>query len=295
MKFVEKVSGWLIALGLAVAVLLAFNYLDVFIMTGFKMAGYNTSVYRGLVSGTAAAVNAVVFGLIFLICKKLKRPLLKVNKISFKEAVLVLILTLGMLGFVFTFIIISDKISDYIKSLSEQMEQYKQSVDRYSNVKQEVVPLWDSLLYLVSLCFIVPLEEEFIFRGAIFGILKMKMRPAAALVITAAIFGIMHRVSIHTAYALVCGIILTACYHYTENIFASVAMHSIFNILGSGLGELLKLEKLGIPAAVRNEVISDINIICILCMVPGALAFLGLRHYSKKRLKVKAESVAVSE
>lgn len=295
MKFVEKVSGWLIALGLAVAVLLAFNYLDVFIMTGFKMAGYNTAVYRGLVSGTAAAVNAVVFGLIFFICKKLKRPLLKVNKISFKEAVLVLILTLGMLGFVFTFIIISDKISDYIKSLSEQMEQYKQSVDRYSNVKQEVVPLWDSLLYLVSLCFIVPLEEEFIFRGAIFGILKMKMRPAAALVITAAIFGIMHRVSIHTAYALVCGIILTACYHYTENIFASVAMHSIFNILGSGLGELLKLEKLGIPASVRNEVISDINIICILCMVPGALAFLGLRHYSKKRLKVKAESVAVSE
>ena len=295
MKFVEKVSGWLIALGLAVAVLLAFNYLDVFIMTGFKMAGYNTSVYRGLVSGTAAAVNAVVFGLIFLICKKLKRPLLKVNKISFKEAVLVLILTLGMLGFVFTFIIISDKISDYIKSLSEQMEQYKQSVDRYSNVKQEVVPLWDSLLYLVSLCFIVPLEEEFIFRGAIFGILKMKMRPAAALVITAAIFGIMHRVSIHTAYALVCGIILTACYHYTENIFASVAMHSIFNILGSGLGELLKLEKLGIPAAVRNEVVSDINIICILFMIPGALAFLGLRHYSKKRLKVKAERVAVSE
>ena len=295
MKFVEKVSGWLIALGLAVAVLLAFNYLDVFIMTGFKMAGYNTAVYRGLVSGTAAAVNAVVFGLIFFICKKLKRPLLKVNKISFKEAVLVLILTLGMLGFVFTFIIISDKISDYIKSLSEQMEQYKQSVDRYSNVKQEVVPLWDSLLYLVSLCFIVPLEEEFIFRGAIFGILKMKMRPAAALVITAAIFGIMHRVSIHTAYALVCGIILTACYHYTENIFASIAMHSIFNILGSGLGELLKLEKLGIPASVRNEVISDINIICILCMVPGALAFLGLRHYSKKRLKVKAESVAVSE
>ena len=295
MKFVEKVSGWLIALGLAVAVLLAFNYLDVFIMTGFKMAGYNTAVYRGLVSGTAAAVNAVVFGLIFFICKKLKRPLLKVNKISFKEAVLVLILTLGMLGFVFTFIIISDKISDYIKSLSEQMEQYKQSVDRYSNVKQEVVPLWDSLLYLVSLCFIVPLEEEFIFRGAIFGILKMKMRPAAALVITAAIFGIMHRVSIHTAYALVCGIILTACYHYTENIFASIAMHSIFNILGSGLGELLKLEKLGIPASVRNEVISDINIICILCMVPGALAFLGLRHYSKKRLKQKAESVAVSE
>ena len=295
MKFVEKASGWLIALGLAVAVLLAFNYLDVFIMTGFKMAGYNTKIYRGLISATAAAINAAVFGLGFLICKKLKRPVLKINKVSFTEAVLVLVLTLGMLGFVFTFIIVSDKISEYVKSLSEQMEQYKESVNRYSSVKQEEVPLWDSLLYLVSLCFIVPLEEELIFRGAIFGILRMKMRPVAAMLITATIFGIMHRVSIHTAYALVCGIILTACYHYTDNIFASVAMHSIFNILGSGLGELLKLEKLGVPAAVRSKVISNINIICILAMIPGALAFLALRHFSKKRLKNKSESVAVSE
>lgn len=295
MKFVEKASGWLIALGLAVAVVLVFNYLDVFILTGFKLAGCNTSVYRGLFSSTAAAINVVVFGLGFFICKKLKRPVLKVNRISFTEAALVLVLTLGMLGFVFTFIIVSDRISEYIKSLSEQMEQYKQSVDRYSAVKQEEVPLWDSLLYLVSLCFIVPLEEELIFRGAIFGILRMKMKPAAAILITAAIFGIMHRVSIHTAYAVVCGIILTACYHYTDNIFASVAMHSIFNILGSGLGELFKLEKLGLPASMRTEIVSDINIICILSMVPGALAFLALRHFSKKRLKNKAESVAVSE
>ncbi|MBO4449723.1 MAG: CPBP family intramembrane metalloprotease [Clostridiales bacterium] len=295
MKLVEKASGWLIALGLAVAVLLAFNYLDVFIMTGFRMAGYNTKIYRGLISATAALVNAVVFGLGFLICKKFKRPILKINKISFTEAALVVILTLGMLGFVFTFIIVSDKISEYIKSLSEQMVEYRQSVDRYAEVEREVVPFWDSILYLISLCFIVPLEEELIFRGAIFGILKIKMRPVAAMLITAVIFGIMHRVSIHTAYAVVCGIILTACYHFTENIFATVAMHSIFNLLGSGLGEFLKLEQLGVPAKIRTEIISDVNIICILMMVPGAIAFFALRHYSKKRLKAKAESVAVSE
>ena len=295
MKFIEKVSGWLIALGLAVAVLLAFNYLDVFIMTGFKMAGYNTKIYRGLVSITAASVNAVMFGLVFLLCKLKKRPVLKVNKTSFTDVVLVIILTLGMLGFVFTFIIVSDKIGDYLKPVSDQMAEYRESVDRYASVDKEAVPFWDSILYLISLCFIVPLEEEFIFRGAIFGILKMKMRPVAAMLITAAIFGIMHRVSIHTAYAVICGMILTAVYHYTENIFASVAMHSIFNLLGSGLGEFLKLEQLNFPAKARTEIISNVNVVCILMMVPGAVAFFALRNHSKKRLKAKAESVAVSE
>lgn len=295
MKFVEKASGWLIALGLAVAVLLAFNYFDIFIMTGFRTAGFNTRIYRGLISATAAMANVIVFGLGFLICKKLKRPVLKINKISFTEVILVVILTLGMLGFVFTFIVISDKISQYIQSLSEQMVEYRQSVDRYAQVEQEVVPFWDSILYLISLCFIVPLEEELIFRGAIFGILKMKMKPWAATLITAVIFGIMHRVSIHTAYALICGIILTACYHYTENIFATVAMHSIFNFLGSGLGEFLKLEQIGVPAATRSNILLWVNVTCMMMMVPGAIAFIALRYFSKKRLKSKTESVAVSE
>lgn len=295
MKFVEKASGWLIALGLAVAVLLAFNYFDIFIMTGFRTAGFNTKIYRGLISATAAMANVIVFGLGFLICKKLKRPVLKINKISFTEVLLTVILTLGMLGFVFTFIVVSDKISEHFNALSEQMAEYRESVDRFAQVEREVVPFWDSILYLISLCFIVPLEEELIFRGAIFGILKMKMKPWAATLITAVIFGIMHRVSIHTAYALVCGIILTACYHYTENIFATVAMHSIFNLLGSGLGEFLKLEQIGVPAATRNEILSWINVTCIMMMVPGAIAFFAIRYYSKKRLKSKTESVAVSE
>lgn len=36
MRFAEKASGWLIAVGLAIAVLLAFNYLDVFVIYSFR-------------------------------------------------------------------------------------------------------------------------------------------------------------------------------------------------------------------------------------------------------------------
>lgn len=295
MKFIEKASGWLIVTGLAIAVLLAFNYLDVFVLFCYKIAGVNTKVYRGLSSVTAALVNTIVFGIVFLICQKSKKPVLDVKKISIMDIILVFIVAAGMLGFVVTFISVADQISAYIKSLSEQMTEYRQSVDRYSGVEKDVVPLWDTLVYLFSLCFIVPLEEELIFRGAVFGILKKRMKPWAAVLVSAVFFGIMHAVSVHTAYALICGMILCCIYYFTENIFASVIMHSFFNFFGSGLPDLLKIPEFSVPAAVRSEIISWSNVICIMMMAPAGLAFLYLRHKTIERRKLKAESVASVE
>ena len=296
MKFAEKASGWLFAIGLAVALVLMFNYLDVLILMGFKHFGVDTKIYRGAFSAIAAIVNIIVFVAFFIICKKIRRPVLQIQKITWVEILLAVIVAIGMLGFVDTFIMVSDRIAEYIKSLSEQMDQYRESVDRYAGVNEAAVPLWDTICYLITLCFIVPVEEELIFRGAVFGVLRRKMSPVFAIIFTAIIFGIMHRVSIHTAYAIVCGMILTACYYYTENIFTSILMHSLFNIIGSGAGELLKLKELGVPKDVRNEVMMNFNIICILMMVPAGLSFLALARISRKRrLKQKAESVAAGE
>lgn len=295
MKAVEKASGWLFALGLAFAIVLAFNYLDVFIMMCFRHAGISTKIYRGSFAATAALANIIVFAVFFIVCKKIRRPVLQLNKIGLTDIVLVVIIAVGMLGFVETFIMVSDRISEYIKSLSDEMDAYRESVNRYSGVKEEAVPVWDTLIYLFSLCILVPIEEEMIFRGAIFGVLKRKMPPLFAILVTAAIFGVMHRVSIHTAYAVVCGMILTACYHFTENLIASVIMHSLFNILGSAIGDLLKLEGLGVASAVRNRILLNINVICILMMVPAGLAFFYLQRSSKKRRLKQAESVTSGE
>ncbi len=140
----------------------------------------------------------------------------------------------------------------------------------------------------------MPFEEELIFRGAVFGILKQRMKPVAAAVLSAVIFGIMHAVSIHTAYALICGLILCGVYYYTENIFASTLMHSLFNFLGSGLPDLLKLKEFGIPTEVRAEIVSWINVICIMLMLPAGLAFLYLRHKAVKRKKLKCGKCGLS-
>lgn len=294
MKFVEKASGWLFAIGLAVALVFIFICLDLFIMTGFLNAGIDTKIYKGAYTTVAAVANVIFFGAFFIICKKIRRPVLQMKKVTWVEILLAVIVAIGMLGFVDTFIMVSDRISEYIKSLSEQMDQYRQAVDRYNGVEETVVPLWDTICYLITLCFIVPVEEELIFRGAVFGVLRRKMSPFFATVITAVIFGIMHRVSIHTAYAIVCGIILTACYYFTENIFTSILMHSIFNIVGSGIGDLLKIKELGVSSAARNEIILNFNIVCILMMVPAGLALLAMARISRKR-RLKAESVAKVE
>ena len=295
MKFIEKASGWLIVTGLAIAVLLAFNYLDVFIFFGFRSAGIDTKIYRGVFSLTAALVNTILFGLVFIICKKINRPVLDVKKMSLTDVALAVIISLGMLGFVISFMYAADRIGEYIKSFSEQMTEYRESVNRYSGVKEDVVPFWDSCLYLFSLCFVVPLEEELIFRGAVFGILKQRMKPLAAALISAVLFGVMHAVSVHTAYALICGLILCGVYYYTENIFASTIMHAIFNFLGSGFPDLLKLKEFGIPSEVRKEILSWCNVVCIMLMVPAGLAFFYLRYRTMKRKKLKAESVAPVE
>ena len=63
------------------------------------------------------------------------------------------------------------------------------------------------------------------------------------------------------------------------------------------LAEVLpKLKELGVPKDVRNEVMMNFNIICILMMVPAGLSFLAMARISRKRrLKQKAESVAAGE
>ena len=72
-------------------------------------------------------------------------------------------------------------------------------------------------------------------------------------------------------------------------------MHAVFNIIGSGVGELLKIEELGVPKTVRNEVVLNFNIICILMMVPAGLALLAMARISRKRRLKKTESVAAVE
>ena len=73
-----------------------------------------------------------------------------------------------------------------------------------------------------------PLCEEFIFRGLIFGGLRRSMGPRAAIVISAAIFAIIHpALSMLPVFAL--GMIAAVAYERSKVLLAPMLVHAIYN------------------------------------------------------------------
>jgi hypothetical protein len=132
--------------------------------------------------------------------------------------------------------------------VSEAVEKYKDSVEAY---KPEVIyPVWDQLLYAFTLTFLVPISEEFTFRGIVYGAINRKLNGAWAIVLSALVFGVMHGVSIHIGYAFAAGLIIGLAYYAFDSIFVCMVIHSVFNFFGSAIfivGDALGVKRDQIP------------------------------------------------
>ena len=266
------------ALGLAI-----FICVEYAIYSAFGYFGVSRDIYRGCYNFLVSIANIAAMLFIWKISKKQDDPFIKVNRLPPDQFAALTAIALGMLGFVTLYIIVADMISAYLDSMKEAMAEYRENVDRYAETPQIVIPLWDSLLYIFTVSFIVPVSEELIFRGVIFGYLRRAFKPWIAVILCAAAFGIMHGVSIHIGYALVCGFIIAACYHLTDSIFAPILLHTIFNIFGSGIANFMSLEQLGIPVDVSNAISTGLNVSSLLFMPVAVLAFAYLISVKRKK------------
>lgn len=281
------------ALGLAI-----FISVEYAIYSAFGYLGVDRDIYRGCYNFLVSIANIVAMLIVWKICNRKDDPFIKVNKLSPDQFAALIIIAIGMLGFVTFYIIVADMISAYLESMKEAMVEYRENVDRYAETPQIVIPLWDSLLYIFTVSFIVPVSEELIFRGVIFGHLRRAFRPWIAVILCAVSFGIMHGVSIHIGYALVCGFIIAACYHLTDSIVAPILLHMVFNVFGSGVLNFMTLEQLNIPGDVSSAIATGLNVSSLLFMPVAVMAFVYL--ISVKRKKVAAakkleEAVAARE
>jgi len=282
------------AIGKALVWLLYFLCADGALYYTFDLLGIDRSVYKGLFS---LCSGLAVFAVMFVIAKLLsikKEPLIKIKKIDPGQIIAVVIIALGMLGFVTLYIIVADKIAAYLESMKDAMEEYRESVDRFSDTPQIVVPAWDSILYVIALCFVVPVSEEMTFRGVVFGQLRREFGTWLSVLISAVLFGIMHGISVHIGYAIVCGIIIAACYHLTDSIIAPIVLHSIFNIIGSGVANFMQVEAFGIPDEVRMEFMVGSNTASLMMMPVAVIAFTYLISVKRKKEKelVKLEETS---
>lgn len=78
---------------------------------------------------------------------------------------------------------------------------------------------------------LIPLAEELIFRGLIFGRLRREMKFFPAAVLSAAYFGIFHGNLPQGIYALCLGLILAMIYEWSGSVMSAWAFHAAANLL----------------------------------------------------------------
>lgn len=90
-----------------------------------------------------------------------------------------------------------------------------------------------SFLSILAEAVLVPVCEEIFFRGLIFSRLKKAMPVVWALVISAALFGIVHGTNpVWFGYAFALGCVFAFTVYKTGSIVSTMILHMIFNLLG---------------------------------------------------------------
>lgn len=211
-----------------------------------------------------------------------------------------IIIALGLLGMVNVYMFVANTIADMMKEgvVAEEMEKYSESVDRYSDVEAEVVPMADKLLYYISTVLLVPLGEELLFRGLTLGAFLKRYPAWISVTISALIFGICHGLSIHIGYAFLSGIVIGCVYCFTRNIFYTYIIHLIFNFFGGTLGMILTDGWFEVSENMRYRITGTPYLVEILMIVPSVILLiaLGIRFRAEKKMGVpKADQEQLQE
>ena len=77
----------------------------------------------------------------------------------------------------------------------------------------------------------IPYVEEMLFRGIIFGRIREKMGPAAAVLLSAALFATMHGSLTGAVYAFLMGCVFAVTYEYLRWIAVPCLCHAAANIV----------------------------------------------------------------
>lgn len=111
-----------------------------------------------------------------------------------------------------------------VTGFSQNSEAYQDVAQNQYNVALGV----GLLLYGV----VSPFVEEVIFRGFLYGRMRVYMPKIWAILISALLFGIYHGNIVQGIYGFVMGILFTCVYEKYKNFYLAAIMHSIANLVG---------------------------------------------------------------
>lgn len=122
------------------------------------------------------------------------------------------------------FFLLLDKCLDpVLESVFPQSEQdYQETIQRL--IKSPVTSL-------IHVCVIAPVIEETLMRGFVLGGLKNKYGVVTALLLSSALFAMLHFNMVQTLSAFVCGVILGLLYIKTDAVFCCIIAHCGYNFI----------------------------------------------------------------
>ena len=88
------------------------------------------------------------------------------------------------------------------------------------------------LLFLVFGVVLVPPLEELIFRGFVFQGLARSWGPVAGAIVSALVFALAHQQLSVLVPIFFLGVLLAAAFYWTRSLYANIAMHATFNLIG---------------------------------------------------------------
>jgi membrane protease YdiL (CAAX protease family) len=112
----------------------------------------------------------------------------------------------------------------------------------------EARTLGQGVLVIVCIAGVIPLMEEFLFRGIFLFGLSRRYGPAFGVLLSAVLFGVVHLGAVPALYATVAGLLLGWLALGTRSVWPGVALHGAFNAVPVLLPEhLLAIRGFNVP------------------------------------------------
>lgn len=139
--------------------------------------------------------------------------------------------------------------------LMEYSENYKQVSEAFFGGR--------ILFEILGPCILVPVLEEYVFRGLVYGRLREWMNRPLAILISAVIFGMMHMNLVQFVYAGLLGILLALCMERTGHLYGAILAHMAANTISIIRTETTWLAWMEDPLSVKISATLGLSLVFI--------------------------------
>lgn len=145
------------------------------------------------------------------------------------------------------------------------------------------------ILLTIGLCILTPIWEEYFFRGILLRKLTLKFKATTSVILSSAIFAVLHLGGSSMFHAFVIGCLFAYVYVRTKNIWVSIVLHGITNFISTvALLAPVTPEDLAMPSS--DELISTVQLFSVLFLLLFAIVlFIGKRNWYKLKAMSTAE------